>query len=114
MSGGHFDYKQYHFNQIANSIEDYIEGEPLEEEDINYVIDSGFCDKEEEAYIREHKHTLPNCYGYSEATLAEMRKGIEIIRKASIYAQRIDWLLSGDDDEEDFKVRLKEDLDTLI
>ena len=32
---------------------------------------------------------------------------------AAIYAQRIDWLLSGDDGEESFKRRLKEELDEL-
>lgn len=32
---------------------------------------------------------------------------------ASIYAQRIDWLLSGDDSEDSFKKRLKENLDEL-
>lgn len=30
-----------------------------------------------------------------------------------IYTQRIDWLLSGDDGEESFHSRLKEELDKL-
>jgi len=34
-----------------------------------------------------------------------------VLRKAAIYAQRIDWLLSGDDGEESFLERLKEELD---
>ncbi len=33
--------------------------------------------------------------------------------KAKIYLNRIDWLLSGDDDEETFHERLKEDLAKL-
>jgi hypothetical protein len=32
---------------------------------------------------------------------------------AEIYAQRIDWLLSGDDGEDSFRERLKEDLEKL-
>jgi hypothetical protein len=32
---------------------------------------------------------------------------------AEIYAQRIDWLLSGDDGEDSFRKRLKEDLERL-
>ena len=33
---------------------------------------------------------------------------------AEAYAQRVDWLVSGDDGEESFHERLKEDLDDLI
>ena len=39
-----------------------------------------------------------------------MRKGLILLRKAEVYAQRIDLLLSGDDSEERFHERLKEDL----
>ena len=43
----------------------------------------------------------------------EFKKGLKILKTAAIYAQRIDWLLSGDDGEESFKERLKEELDDL-
>lgn len=33
--------------------------------------------------------------------------------KAAIYVQRIDWLLSDDDGEDNFHERLKEELDAL-
>ena len=36
-----------------------------------------------------------------------------LLKKATIYAQRIDWLVSGDDGEESFLSRLKEDLEQL-
>jgi hypothetical protein len=36
-----------------------------------------------------------------------------VLRKAAVYAQRVDWLLSGDDGEETFLERLKKDLDKL-
>ena len=42
-----------------------------------------------------------------------MKKGLIALKVAAIYAQRIDWLLSGDDGEESFKRRLKEELDAL-
>ena len=45
--------------------------------------------------------------------LEEFKKGLKILKTAAIYAQRIDWLLSGDDGEQSFKERLKEDLDEL-
>ena len=38
MSGGHFDYYQWQIDEIANSIEDYIYGHSLEEEDIGHYI----------------------------------------------------------------------------
>ncbi len=36
-----------------------------------------------------------------------------MLRKAEIYAQRIDWYLAGDDGEESFMERLKDELDAL-
>jgi len=36
-----------------------------------------------------------------------------MLKKAQIYAQRIDYLISGDDGEESFRERLKEELDKL-
>jgi hypothetical protein len=46
----------------------------------------------------------------SEETKKEFIVGLEAINKAVIYAQRIDWLVSGDDGEESFHRRLAEDL----
>ena len=110
MSGGHFDYMQYHISEIADSVDDYINGHPIDEADIDYVIDESFYSQDEENYVRDNKHTLPNRYGFTKETLDEMRRGLRILREAAVYAQRIDWLLSGDDDEEDFKNRLDEEL----
>ena len=50
---------------------------------------------------------------YTEETLNEFRKGIELLKQARIYAQRIDWLISGDDGEENFHKRLKEELEKI-
>ena len=50
---------------------------------------------------------------YSEETLCEFKNAIYYLKKAQIYAQRIDWLISGDDGEKSFHVRLKEELDEL-
>lgn len=118
MSGGSWDYKQYHINDIAVSIEEYIYGRELDEDEIGYYIDDLFYwdesdKKKAEKYVRENHRTLPNRYEYSEETIAEFKKGLDILRKAYVYAQRIDWLLSGDDGEESFHERLKEELDEL-
>ena len=49
-------------------------------------------------------------YLYSEETIAEFKKGLETLRQAFVYIQRIDWLVCGDDDEDTFHPRLKDDL----
>lgn len=90
MSGGRFDYIQYRFQEIIDSIEQCI-------------IDNNVVNSEEFSY----------CNNFSKETLNEFKAGIEYIKKAYTYIQRIDYLLSSDDDEESFHIRLKEDLNKL-
>ena len=113
MSGGHFYYYQWHIRDIVYSLEDYIYGHSLDEEDIDYYIEDHWLEDKEKEYVIKNKHTVPNLYEYSKETIKEFKKGLAILRKAYIYAQRIDWLLSGDDGEESFHERLKEELDNL-
>ena len=87
MSGGHFDYNQYQINEIVDGIERILEREKSQEIDV---------------------WGYPVSCGYSEETLKEFKKGIEILKLAEHYAHRIDWLVSGDDSEESFHKRLKE------
>ena len=47
---------------------------------------------------------------YPDDVIIEFKKAVKLLRKSSIYAQRIDWLLSGDDGVESFHRRLKEEL----
>ena len=54
-----------------------------------------------------------NPYDFDLAVIDNFRTGIEHIKKAQIYLQRIDWLISGDDGEETFLKRLHEDLSGL-
>jgi len=50
---------------------------------------------------------------YTEVTIKEFKKAIEIIKQAKVYIDRIDYLLAGDDSEEDFHKRLKEELSEI-
>ena len=68
---------------------------------INYIIES----------IEEQIDR--NGYEYSAEVINEFKIGLEKLKEAYIYAQRIDWLLSGDDGPETFLKRLEEDLDKL-
>jgi hypothetical protein len=51
--------------------------------------------------------------GYSKETIKEFEIGLDHLKKAIIYAQRIDWLVSGDDGEESFHQRLLSDLEKM-
>lgn len=47
---------------------------------------------------------------YNVGTIAMLKCMHDTIAKANVYLRRIDWLLSGDDGEDDLPVRLEEDL----
>ena len=46
----------------------------------------------------------------SAETIDAMKEAYRQIRIAEIYATRVDWMMSGDDSEENFRERIKEDL----
>lgn len=108
MSGGHFDYIQYRLTEVIEQIKDEIQksGKPKTKEELKDESwrSSDWYDK----YPEDLNH-----YKYSDEVMDEFNKGVELISLAQIYMQRIDWLLSGDDGEETFLERLKEDKDKL-
>jgi hypothetical protein len=67
--------------------------------DMNYIADK----IEHEVLISSKKKEV----------IEKFKEAVIILRKAAIYTQRIDWLLSGDDEEETFLERLKKDLKEL-
>jgi len=85
MSGGRFDYKQYVIGEIADQIEDCI-----------YKV----------VYHEGSDPIRPD-------VREKFVEGADILRRAEVYAQRIDWLLSGDDGEDTFLTRLRADLERL-
>ena len=93
MSGGVFNYQQYRLHDIAERIQEEI----------------------------DHNHIKPDWIApedwdgqkWTNETIEVFRNGIRLLFQAEAYAQRIDWLLSGDDSEETFRKRLKEDLEDL-
>ena len=85
MSGGYFEYQQYHIQDII---------EKLEETKVKIEND-------------EEYHQ----YDRKEELLREISNGIDYLNLAQIYTQRLDWLFSGDDGEDSFFERLEEELD---
>jgi hypothetical protein len=108
MSGGAFDYKQYNISMIADEIEQIIErsGRPKTKEELKDEYWRG------EDWYKIYPEDL-NYYKYPDDVIEEFKKGVDILKKAHIYAQRIDWLISGDDGNESFLKRLKEELEKL-
>lgn len=108
MSGGMWNYIQYQFTDVIEGIKAEIErsGKPKTKEELKeeFYRDSDWYEK----YPEDKFH-----YEYPEDVIDEFKKAIDIISKAQVYVQRIDWLLSGDDGDETFIERLKEDLNKL-
>ena len=50
-------------------------------------------------------------YCLSPEIITEVKNAINKSNELAVYARRIDWLISGDDGEETFLERLKEDLE---
>jgi len=48
---------------------------------------------------------------FDDVLTAHFQAGLKSLRTSEVYAQRIDWLVSGDDSAEEFLARLTEDLD---
>lgn len=86
MSGGYFDYKQYQIEYIKDELERLISR--IENHDINEPW-----------------------YDYSVETVRKFNEALYVLGLAQIYVHRIDWLASGDDSQESFHTRLREDLD---
>lgn len=105
MSGGRFDYKQWHIGNIADQIEQEVimSGKPIPRSKWGYY--------EREQYDATHKQ--PMNYAFPEEVLRRMEEAVYALRKAAIYAQRVDYLLCSDDGEESFMERLKKELEEL-
>jgi len=91
MSGGEFDYQQYHLNEIADQIERIIaKNDSTEKNEYGYEIGNHF----------------------SKETIEKFQETIITLRRGAIMAQRVDWLISADDSEDSFHKRWKEELGT--
>ena len=108
MSGGHWDYIQYRFTDIAEDIDELIEqnGKLKSEKELKEYSwhDEDWYNK----YPEDRYH-----YEYPQEVIEEFKNAAQAVRIAQVYIQRMDWLLSGDDGEESFLRRIKEDLEKL-
>ena len=104
MSGGAFDYRQNQIDWIIEDIEEHLESMGKEKGDVN------------DPYMRDFYSKYPEARIYrveSEEVQERMRQAIRALKIAKVYAQRVDWYLSGDDGEESFINRLEQSLKEL-
>jgi hypothetical protein len=108
MSGGAFNYDQYKIGYMVDQIEETVVKNGVEKtrEDLK---NEGWRDPD---WYKKYPEDLFH-YKYPDEVIEKMKEGIEVLKRAQIYAQRIDWLLSGDDGEESFLRRLEEELNEL-
>lgn len=104
MSGGAFNYSQYRINEIADAIKSELDRQGTERPKDELWYDAKYY----EEYPQDKLYPT-----YSEEVQKEMKNAVNFLRKAAVYAQRVDWFLSGDDGEESFLRRLKEELKQL-
>ena len=108
MSGGHWDYIQYRFTDIVEDIEELIRknGKLKTPEELKWENwrDPDWYEK----YPEDKFH-----HKYSDEVIEKFKEGTRVIEQAQTYIQKIDWLLSGDDGEDNFLERLEEDLGKL-
>jgi hypothetical protein len=108
MSGGAFNYDQYKIGYMVDQIEEIVVKNGVEKtpEDLK---EEGWRDPD---WYKKYPEDLFH-YKYPDEVIEKMKEGIEVLKRAQIYAHRIDWLLSGDDGEESFLKRLEEELNKL-
>lgn len=84
MSGGHFDYIQHRFEDIAQSIDELIKNN-------------------DDPTLNEWGE--PNGYHFDSEIIEKFRETAYTVRQAAEMVHRVDYLVSGDDGEESFKRR---------
>lgn len=101
MSGGRFNYDQFRIKSIAEEIQEYLDDMGKKKDDVDSLGMWDFYDK----YPEERYNPVD-----SKEVQEKMREAIKALKVAYIYAQRVDWYMSGDDGEENFLSRLEKEL----
>ncbi len=84
MSGGHFGYSQWQIHESAEDIERLIASNDDQTPD---------------------KWGDPKGYGLPPDILAKFSEAAHTLHQAAEMMQRVDWLVSGDDGQEGFRLR---------
>lgn len=96
MSGGYFDYRDGAIDDVARSIDRLVK-----------IYNDSTPVTENSSWTEKFVSSL------TPETIQEFKNAVKLLRVASLYAHRIDYLMEGDDGEETFHKRLKKDLQML-
>lgn len=105
---------------IVKAEEKYIDRRRFEDDVVFQSTDSYMAETPDKEHIPV-LYTIHHCvYDHypddadalelADETIETMKEAYRQIRIAEIYARRVDWVMSGDDGEESFRERIKEDL----
>ena len=89
MSGGHFQYQQYLIEDIAVEIDKMIESN-------------------DDETLDQYGERRGN--GYPPEVIEKFKEAAHTLRQAAEMAQRVDWLVSGDDGEDSFMRRWEKEV----
>jgi len=95
MSGGFFCYDQYKIGYMADAID-------------NLILKNGKPKRKDDIYSWEDKDTTYE--EYPPEVIEKFKEAVIALRIAECYANRVDWLVSGDDGDASFFTRLEKDL----
>ncbi len=98
MSGGYFSFDNYKIDEVAERVERLL-----------HAALNGHYDDDDQ-YSSWEKKLIANAPAELKSTFND---AVICLKKAAVYAHRIDWLLSGDDGEESFLKRLKDQLNEI-
>lgn len=97
-------------SKIEDSLEAYLRGYDLNDEDVEDYIKSSCHNEDMASRIREYKYVPGNARRYSSKTVGELEKCVRLLRLTEIYVSRIDRLLTGIDNEQGFLSSLSKEL----
>jgi hypothetical protein len=98
MSGGHFRYINRFFDEVAEEIERLVRDNDLP------AVDG-------DPY--RYNPDEPRGFGFSPEVLVRFREAAATCRRAAVMANRVDYLVSADDGEDNFMQRWDHDLAAL-
>lgn len=105
MSGGSMDYVYGHINTAANHIQRELANIELHRKKGRFL-------HPHKVYQEEYSDIeyMKSSEALTDAVIKRLQDALICVRKAAIYAERVEWLTSGDDGYENFCMRTDEQL----
>lgn len=99
----YIDRRRFEDDVVFQSADSYMVGDMPNGERMPVLYTIHHC-------VYDHYSDNADVLELTDKTIETMKEAYKQIRIAEIYAMRIDWMMSGDDGEDSFRERIKEDL----